>query len=494
MPQPLPPVRHNIIARIDRWALNRPGWQKFGKALKYIAPLVTAAIFPALYMLGDGVQTITGLLVYLAAGAATGTLGSRSVSRSFREASLMRNASENLQELERDLIHLKRQVETGSTEKAELISRISELQRQKGKLIEGLQGAYGENINIEQMLGLDERAFDGHNIFKQVLGMGGMAVAVLIHNIDMDAEKVFKIPRPDLLGNPMNLARFKGGEARSMLELNHPNVVRFFTLNYMTRENYLELLRLSKMSEYETLKDQPDLIPEQVPYIEMEYVKGETLATRMVNEPFTPRTAVHLGIIIAETLWHVHHKGIIHRDLKPENIFVIDDEYNAGHSTIKIGDFGLAKVVENGTRSPSMQLTQIGEIFGTPQYMSPEQWRGQKVGWESDQYALGVMLFEMITGRLPFGRTEDIVNNNDVYNYGGQVMTHDPPRLSEFTPVPPKLDTVILRMTARDIDKRFSSWKDCVDALRAAFEEAPLPQDATAIAELDEDGVPKRRN
>ena len=138
-------------------------------------------------------------------------------------------------------------------------------------------------------------------------------------------------------------------------------------------------------------------LPDGRPCYVMERLEGELLADVIERSaaPLDPRVVVRVAVQLARALAHAHQLGIVHRDLKPENVFLRDGP--GGRSVVKLLDFGLAKAVDG-----SMDVTKAGELLGTPTYMAPEQIRGDAVDGRTDVYAFGVMLYEMLTGRVPF--------------------------------------------------------------------------------------------
>lgn len=451
--------------RLDAMALQRPELQKLGTALKYLVPVLTPATLAVLYLAAPGATTLFGLALYAALGGAAGTAASRGAAKTFRIAALNRENT-----------GLEKRITDLDGENSGLKERVTTLEKRKLSLIDKLRELRVPEAEI------NEETFDGRNMFRRALGVGGMAVAILVRNKDMDVEKVFKVPRPDILNAPLEMARFKGNEAKTMLELNHERVVRFFTLSYMKREVYVELLRLSGLQEAESLRLSMDSIPEEIPYIEMEYVKGHVLSEVMKKGPMPIDQVIKLAIDIAETLWYVSSKGIIHRDLKPDNIFLVPDEYNPGTWTIKIGDFGLAKITEQSALRPSINLTQMNVVMGTPQYMSPEQATGLPVDWTTDQYALGAIIYEMLTGKLPYRGGTVLGDQRALGTYLTKIVTEPHVDIRKLMAVPESLARVIDKMLAKNRDNRFATWKDCVDELKAVDPNETIGTEATSVS------------
>ncbi len=196
-------------------------------------------------------------------------------------------------------------------------------------------------------------------------------------------------------------------------------------------------------------------------YLAMEYIEGRSL-DELIDElhPNVPalRRAVTILTQVASALEAAHTAGIVHRDLKPENIML--RQKSSGEEEIKVLDFGLAKImVDTGV----FQLTAVGEIFGTPMFMSPEQARGEKVDERTDIYSFGVLAFELFTGRPPFdcNSLEELIISN-------QKETPPPPsrlRPGNAVPLPPELDHFVLKCLEKDREKRPANMAEVLAAL-----------------------------
>src|ERR1700758_5044038 len=207
----------------------------------------------------------------------------------------------------------------------------------------------------------------------QKVGAGGMGAVYKALQPEMNRMVGVKILHPKLANRKDLVSRFRR-EARAMSQLTHPNTVKVFL--------YGEL-------------DDGSL------YIIMEFLEGENLNQRVRTEgPFPMERALPVLIQACGALDEAHKAGIIHRDLKPENIFLVQSPELRDFP--KLLDFGLAKVGERQMRPGSVILTQEGMVFGTPEFMSPEQAQGKTLTLASDQYSLAVLLSEVLTGKLPF--------------------------------------------------------------------------------------------
>ena len=216
---------------------------------------------------------------------------------------------------------------------------------------------------------LSGRVVDSYQLVSR-LGAGGMGEVYLAHDAKLDRPVALKFLSPDLAVDRDRLRRFHQ-EARAASSLNHPHIV--------------------VVHDFGEVDDRP--------YLVTEFIDGETLRHRLQRGPLTMRDVVDIGVQLASALAAAHARGLVHRDIKPENIMLRPDGY------AKVLDFGLAKLAAPG-ESPDENCrdlrTRPGMVVGTPRYMSPEQIRGLDVDVRSDVWSLGVVLYEMATGRLPF--------------------------------------------------------------------------------------------
>ncbi len=197
---------------------------------------------------------------------------------------------------------------------------------------------------------------------------------------------------------------------------------------------------------------------DDVYFIAMELLEGRTLRQAMTQDgPFSPGRATHVALQIGRSLREAHGMGVTHRDLKPGNVFLIRQDEESDF--VKVLDFGLVK-----TKDRDVELTQTGQFMGSPKYIAPEQIRGREVDGRADVYSLGVLLYEMLTGKPPFKRDTTV----------DTLMAHiqDPvPPMAETNPevvVPQALEAVVLRCLRKPRDDRFPSMDALMTALKAA--------------------------
>ncbi|MBL8611622.1 MAG: protein kinase [Myxococcales bacterium] len=281
----------------------------------------------------------------------------------------------------------------------------------------------------------------------QKIGSGGMGSVYKALQPAMNRMVAVKILHPKLTNRKDLASRFRR-EARAMSHLTHPNTVKVFL--------YGEL-------------DDGSL------YIVMEFLEGKNLnQTVRAEGPFAPERAIPVLVQACGALEEAHRAGIIHRDLKPENIFLCQQGGMKDYA--KVLDFGLAKVTEKEMRPGSVILTQEGMVFGTPEFMSPEQAQGKPLTPASDIYSLAVILYEVLTGKLPF----EAKNAMDYI----QLHVHATPKpIQERAPqktFPPLLWKAIEKAMAKKPEDRYASALDFAEALKAVLAgatELPPPSD-----------------
>jgi len=269
------------------------------------------------------------------------------------------------------------------------------------------------------------------------LGEGGMAVVYKAYDTRLEREVALKIIRTEnILPKALERAtkRFKI-EAKKMASLSHPNIVR--------------------VMDYGEFQD--------MPYLVMEFLPGGTLK-QMLGKPIPWQMALQLLQPIANALSYAHQKGLVHRDVKPSNILISE----AG--TPYLSDFGIAKVLEN---EETLDLTSTGMGVGTPEYMSPEQAEGKKVDARSDIYSLGIVLYELLTGRKPFSADTPMAVIVK--------QLRDPlPDPRKFIPdLPKSIEQMLFKALAKQPNDRYADMK----SFATAFEKA-LKADAGTVREV----------
>jgi serine/threonine protein kinase len=273
------------------------------------------------------------------------------------------------------------------------------------------------------------------------IGGGAMGDVYRATHIDLGRTIALKVMRSDLEDETF-MARFQR-EAKAASLLDHPNTVR--VLDFGTESSGLA-------------------------YIAMEYLDGRDLFDVIKSEfPISSARIVDLLGQALSAMKAAHRLGIVHRDIKPENIMVVvvpDDEGGEPREVVKVCDFGIAKVSESrGPQTePGRALTGTGTLMGTPEYMSPEQSRGEPLDARSDLYSMGVVLFEMLTGRVPFTSETPI-------GVVVKQVTDLPPHPAELRPdVDPRLAEICLRSLEKRPDDRFQSASDMRAAIRGVIE------------------------
>jgi len=251
------------------------------------------------------------------------------------------------------------------------------------------------------------------------LGQGGMGEVYLAEDTELGRKAALKFLPLPLTVDPTLKARFKR-EARAAAALNHPNIITI----------------------YEVGEEQNRA------YIAMEYVEGESLKELLTREELQIPAILDLAIQICEGLSEAHHAGVVHRDLKPANILL--DKRNR----VKIADFGLAKLVG------ATQLTGEGTVMGTPAYMSPEQVRGKKLDPRTDIFSLGVVLYELITRRLPFPGDNELAIFEAIKFYAPEPLARYKADVSLG------LQRIIEKALDKDRETRYQSVEDLLADLK----------------------------
>ena len=268
--------------------------------------------------------------------------------------------------------------------------------------------------------------------FLKILGKGGMGVVALAHDESLDRDVAIKLPTSACMDNPSLIERFIR-ETRTMAQVHHPNLCHIYDTDVVDNR----------------------------PYLSMEFIDGKTLADHLRSSKcLAPIEAVATVRKLALAVQAMHDAGVLHRDLKPSNVML--DQ----HGEPKITDFGLAI----DQHSSENDLTGSGEIFGSPAYMAPEQLSGErnKVGPATDVYALGVTLYQLLSGTHPF--------NGSAMQVLGQITSGSvPPSLSAAAGIDHQLEVICNKAMAHRVRNRYQSASELADALAAYQQHSSQP-------------------
>jgi hypothetical protein len=306
------------------------------------------------------------------------------------------------------------------------------------------------DIRLSAVHKLSGLVVDDKYKLRGALGVGGMGTVYEAKHLLIDRTLAIKFLEPSLANDPESVTRFSN-EACVFSAVGHPNLV--------------EITDMGKTSE-------------GIPYMVMELLEGTDLARLMMRcGKLSPIAAVTIALEILRTLDAVHAKGIIHRDLKPENVFLTIVE---GAVRVKLLDFGISRLISDSRKS---RLTQKGIVFGTPQYMSPEQAEGKDtVDQRSDVFTIGEILYEMLTGREVFPGD----NNLAILTAVTRCKVTPPSQIEPA--IPPELERIILKALERSQRKRFKTASLFMKPL-AAIAGADERWEPGRILEVDHDLV-----
>ncbi len=279
-------------------------------------------------------------------------------------------------------------------------------------------------------------ALVGHYIVHDEIGRGGMGVVYLADDTLQSRRVALKAIHPDLSQRPDQRERLRR-EARASAALSHPGIATVYALEEF----------------------------DGVLYLASEYVPGRTLRQALQDGPFPDPTAVEIAVQIARVLAVAHAQGVVHRDLKPENVI------QTPSGIVKVLDFGLAQQ----DLPAATHLTDAGTVVGTPAYMAPEQVRGDRLDFRVDLFALGVLLYEIVSGRHPFEAPTYAATVD-------RILRVDPPPLATPDHEPSQLAAVVTRCLAKDPAERYPSTPALVAHLEQVHASggghAPLPAPA----------------
>jgi serine/threonine-protein kinase len=294
------------------------------------------------------------------------------------------------------------------------------------------------------------RRIAGKFVVEKHLGGGSMGAVYRARDDTLDRRVALKVMHPSVAVDPSYVTRFHR-EARAASRLDHPSSVRVIEFG-----------------------EEPDGLL----YMAMEYLEGRDLY-RVIHEDW-PLSEERIADIMMKALAAIavaHEMGVIHRDLKPENIMILDRKDDDGRDLVKVCDFGIAKITERDESSPNAppktagtKLTTAGLVVGTPEYMSPEQARGEKLDPRSDLYSMGIILYQLLTGRVPFLGESALAT----------VLKHisdppEPPR-TIYPAVHKGLEAVCMRALEKEREARFQTAREMRAAIKAVMEGKPLPE------------------
>jgi serine/threonine protein kinase len=270
-----------------------------------------------------------------------------------------------------------------------------------------------------------------------IIGEGGMGVVYLAEHNLIEKRVALKVLRAEYSSKPEVVGRFQQ-EAISASRIKHPNVLDVFDFGKLEDGSF---------------------------FLAMEYLQGRDLAGELTETTtLQPDRVLRIALQMTRALAAAHTRGVVHRDLKPENVFLHQTE--DGDEIVKIVDFGIAQLKgkeENAEGAERRRrLTRTGMIFGTPEYMSPEQAAGRSVDLRSDIYAVGVMLYEMFTGAVPFTGTSFMAVLSAHLTQTVPPMRRYFPELS----ISPELEAAVMRALEKEPDARFQSMRELATALQ----------------------------
>ena len=302
-----------------------------------------------------------------------------------------------------------------------------------------------------------EPILDGRYELEMRLGQGGMGVVYKAHHVFLKTAHAIKVILPDLVGNDPTLATRFRQEAMAAAAIRHPNIIT--------------------VTDY-------GLIKGIMPFLVMEFISGRSLHDLLEEEgKFSPARALEFMTVVAAGVGAAHKRGIIHRDLKPLNIMIEDGKPLA--EAIKILDFGLAKI-KSGDLLGSFLVAQTTGMIGSPHYMAPEQWSDEEPDRRADIYSLGIVLYQMLAGNVPFEGTAvpTIMKKH--------LLTPPPPFAAFGVVMPPAVERVVRHALEKDPEQRPPTADEFIRELRAAVMASVAPGDRPpalggTVSDLEDD-------
>ncbi len=302
--------------------------------------------------------------------------------------------------------------------------------------VDGRRLATGENPEAPMEAGRSlGTMLDDRYRLVEFLGAGGMGEVYRAEHVYIRKTVAVKLLRPDVNHTADSLARFHQ-EALSASSIGHRNIITI---------------------------DDFGKLPDGTVYLTMEFLQGRTLAKHIASGPLEFHDALNLMLQISDGLAAAHAAGIIHRDMKPENVFLVPNEEGGEH--VKILDFGIAKI----HTAEGQNITKTGAICGTPHYMSPEQAMGEKLDPRADIYSLGIILFELVTGHVPF-------KSESFLGVLTQHLADEPPVPTHLRPdLPGSIERIILKALSKKREHRHQDMTEFMADLRAAQQQLVIP-------------------
>ncbi|MEH7382476.1 Stk1 family PASTA domain-containing Ser/Thr kinase [Bacillus sp. JJ1533] len=288
---------------------------------------------------------------------------------------------------------------------------------------------------------LIERRLSGRYKILEVIGGGGMANVYLARDIILERDVAIKVLRLDFSNDEEFIKRFRR-EAHAATSLAHPNVVSIYDVGE----------------------------EEDIYYIVMEYVPGQTLKQYIQrNAPLHPKEAINIMLQLTSAITHAHQNQIVHRDIKPQNILIDHD------GTVKVTDFGIAVALSSTT------ITQTNSVLGSVHYLSPEQARGGMSTRKSDIYSLGIVMFELLTGRVPF-------EGESAVSIALKHLQSDTPSPKRWNAtIPQSVENIILKATAKDPFHRYDTVEEMEEDLQTALFPNRLNEEKFVIPNMDDE-------
>jgi eukaryotic-like serine/threonine-protein kinase len=315
--------------------------------------------------------------------------------------------------------------------------------------LDGPDRAYSPILNHGTRLGRYE--------IRSLLGAGGMGEVYLAWDTRLDRKVALKILPDAVARDPDRMMRF-AQEAKAASGLNHPNIITIYEIDQS----------------------------ESTSFIATEFIDGSTLRERMRTQPMTPSAVLNVAVQVAAALTAAHANGIVHRDIKPENVIVRSD------GIVKVLDFGLAKLTGQGSpdgmedeaATRAHIKTAAGLLMGTATYMSPEQARGEQVDARSDIFSLGVVLYELLTGRLPYG-------GSGFYEIIAAVLSdrEAPPISTHSSGIPAEFERIVAKALRKNREERYQTTKDLVLDLQSLRQRLELEKTHPASVNRAEEVV-----